>query len=87
MIDHLQEVEADGHKLNVREFEEVTQEHVKEFEDMRLRINFKSRASHVLPLCVDRCVWTVCVDCRRVLVFRIERAQVVVYSAKREHAL
>ena len=63
VIDHLQEVEADGHKLNVREFEEVTQGHVKEFEEMRLRINFKSRASHVLPLCVDRCVWTVCVDC------------------------
>ena len=42
--------QTNGHKLNVRLFEEITQGHVKAKEDLRLRIDFVSRASLVAPL-------------------------------------
>ena len=51
VIDDLQKLEADGHKLNVREFEEITQGHVATDldTDLRLRIRVEIGASHVLP--------------------------------------
>jgi len=63
--------QTNGHKLNVRLFEEITQGHVKAKEDLRLRIDFVSRASLVFPLAraAHRRTWLpsgeCCVACRQ----------------------
>ena len=52
--------QINGHKLNVRLFEEITRGHAKAKEDPRLQIGFVSRASLVFPLaCVaNRRTWS-----------------------------